>query len=45
MPDAVGSDRSLLTDASGMGTLTRLAPRELVDEVIAAAGRREIRKE
>jgi hypothetical protein len=44
MPDAVGSDRSLLTDAIGIGTLTRLAPRELVDEVIAAAGRKEIRR-
>ena len=44
MPDAEGSDRSLLTDAIGIGTLTRLVPRELVDEVVASAGRKEIRK-
>lgn len=43
MPDAGDSDRSLLTDAIGIGTLTRLVPRELVDEVVAAAGRKEIR--
>jgi len=44
MPDAVGGDRSSLTDAIGIGTLTRLVPRELVDEVIASAGRKEIRR-
>jgi hypothetical protein len=44
MPDSVVGDGSLLTDAIGIGTLTRLVPRELVDEVIASAGRREIRK-
>lgn len=33
-----------LTDAIGIGTLTRLVPRELVDEVIASEGRAEIRK-
>jgi Insertion element 4 transposase N-terminal/Transposase DDE domain len=33
-----------LTDAVGIGTLTRLVPRELVDEVIASEGRTEIRK-
>jgi len=33
-----------LTDAIGIGTLTRLVPRELVDEVIASGGRTEIRK-
>jgi Insertion element 4 transposase N-terminal/Transposase DDE domain len=35
---------SSLTDAIGIGTLTRLVPRELVDEVVAAHGRTEIRK-
>ena len=44
MPYAEGSDRSSLTDAIGIGTLTRLVPRELVDEVVASAGRREIRR-
>jgi hypothetical protein len=44
MPDSVGSDRSYLTDAIGIGTLTRLVPRELVDEVVASAGRKEIRR-
>jgi Insertion element 4 transposase N-terminal len=44
MPDAVDSDRSSLTDAIGIGTLTRLVPRELVDEVVASAGRKEIRR-
>jgi hypothetical protein len=33
-----------LTDRIGIGVLTRLVPRELVDEVVAAAGRREKRK-
>jgi hypothetical protein len=44
MPDAVGSDRSSLTDAIGIGTLTRLVPRELVDEVVASEGRKELRR-
>jgi transposase IS4-like protein len=44
MPDAEGSNRSSLADAIGIGTLTRLVPRELVDEVVASAGRREIRR-
>lgn len=35
---------SSLTDAIGIGTLTRLVPRELVDEVVASEGRKEIRK-
>jgi len=43
MPDAAGSDRSL-TDAIGIGTLTRLVPRELVDEVVASEGRKELRR-
>lgn len=33
-----------LTDAIGIGTLTKLVPRELVDEIIASAGRVEVRK-
>lgn len=33
-----------LTDKIGLGVLTRLAPRELVAEVIAETGKREIRK-
>lgn len=47
MPDTVtGSSlaSASLTDAIGIGTLTRLVPRELVDEVVASAGRTEIRK-
>src|SRR5215469_11464741 len=44
MADAEVGDRSLLTDAIGIGTLTRLVPRELVDEVVASEGRKEIRK-
>jgi hypothetical protein len=44
MPDAAGGDRASLTDAIGIGTLTRLVPRELVDEVVASAGRKEIRR-
>jgi hypothetical protein len=35
---------SSLTDAIGIGTLTRLVPRELVDEVVASRARTEIRK-
>ncbi|MGH3390378.1 MAG: IS4 family transposase [Actinomadura sp.] len=47
--DGFGSDSSAgdgidLTDRIGIGVLTRLIPRELVDEVIAEAGRREQRK-
>jgi Insertion element 4 transposase N-terminal/Transposase DDE domain len=44
MPDSVVGGGPLLTDAIGIGTLTRLVPRELVDEVVASAGRKEIRK-
>lgn len=33
-----------MTDAIGIGTLTRLIPRELADEVVASEGRTEIRK-
>jgi Insertion element 4 transposase N-terminal/Transposase DDE domain len=33
-----------LTDVIGIGTLTRLVPRELVDEVVSSAGRKEIRR-
>jgi hypothetical protein len=33
-----------LPDRIGIGVLTRLVPRELVDEVVVAAGRREQRK-
>jgi hypothetical protein len=35
---------SSLTDAIGIGTLTRLIPRELVDEVVGSLGRKELRK-
>jgi hypothetical protein len=35
---------SSLTDVIGIGTLTRLVPRELVDEVLLSLGRREQRK-
>src|ERR1700756_1926288 len=35
---------SSLTDAIGIGTLTRLVPRELVDEVVGSLGRKEIRR-
>jgi hypothetical protein len=35
---------SSLTYAIGIGTLTRLVPRELVDEVVASEGRKEMRK-
>src|ERR1700739_2405460 len=44
MADAEVGDRSLLTDAIGIGTLTRLVPRELGDGVGASRGRRKIRK-
>jgi len=44
MSDVEAGGESLLTDAIGIGTLTRLVPRELVDEVVASAGRREIRR-
>jgi hypothetical protein len=39
-----GSASSSLVDAIGIGTLTRLVPRELVDEVILSQGRKEQRK-
>jgi hypothetical protein len=38
------SSSSSLTDAIGIGTLTRLVPRELVDEVVLFLGREEQRK-
>jgi hypothetical protein len=44
MPGAGVSDGLSLTDAIGIGTLTRLVPRELVDEVVLSAGRKEIRR-
>jgi hypothetical protein len=47
MPETVTSSSetpSSLTDAIGIGTLTRLVPRELVDEVVASQGRAEIRR-
>jgi hypothetical protein len=44
MPVSGVGDRSSLTDAIGIGTLTRLVPRELVDEVVSSAGRKEIRR-
>jgi hypothetical protein len=44
MPNAEYGDGSSLADAIGIGTLTRLVPRELVDEVVGSAGRKEIRK-
>jgi hypothetical protein len=39
-----GGTSSSLTDAIGIGTLTRLVPRELVDEVVGSLGRKEIRR-
>jgi Insertion element 4 transposase N-terminal/Transposase DDE domain len=42
--DGEGGGFSFLTDAIGIGTLTRLVPRELVDEIVASHGRTEIRK-
>lgn len=39
-----GSAGIRLTDRIGIGVLTRLLPRDLVDEVIAEAGRREQRR-
>jgi Insertion element 4 transposase N-terminal/Transposase DDE domain len=46
MPEAENGNirASSLTDVIGIGTLTRLVPRELVDEVIASQGRKELRK-
>lgn len=47
MPETVASNSDIplsLTDAIGVGVLTRLVPRELVDEVVASEGRKEIRK-
>jgi hypothetical protein len=42
--DGAGMAASYLTDAIGIGTLTRLVTRELADEVIGSLGRTEIRK-
>jgi hypothetical protein len=39
-----GAAFSSLTDAIGIGTLTRLVPRELADEVVLSLGRKEQRK-
>jgi len=41
LPGALGGGR--LTDRTGIGVLTRLVPRDLVDEVLAETGRREKR--
>jgi hypothetical protein len=41
---SISDMRSSLTDAIGIGVLTRLVPRELVDEIITSEGRKEIRK-
>jgi uncharacterized protein (UPF0254 family) len=46
MPEAesgISGASSSLTDAIGIGTLTRLVPRELVDEVVLSLGRGEQR--
>jgi len=42
--DDAGAAVSYLPDAIGIGTLTRLVPRELVDEVVGSLNRTEIRK-
>jgi hypothetical protein len=42
--EGVRSSAPYLTDAIGIGTLTRIVPRELVDEVVLSLGRREQRK-
>lgn len=42
--DSNGESSYSLTDAIGIGTLTRLVPRELVDEVVGSLGRKEIRQ-
>lgn len=47
MPETVASSSDFplaLTDAIGVGVLTKLVPRELVDEVVASEDRKEIRK-
>lgn len=46
MPESEGGDSgtSFLTDIIGIGTLTRLVLRELVDEVAASLGRKELRE-
>lgn len=44
MTEAGNIRASSLTDVIGIGTLTRLVPRELVDEVVLALGRKEQRK-
>jgi len=40
---SIVSDHDRLTDAIGIGVLTRLLDRDLVDEVVVAADRREKR--
>ncbi|KAA2252732.1 IS4 family transposase, partial [Solihabitans fulvus] len=40
---SIVSDHGRLTDAIGIGVLTRLVDRDLVDEAIAAADRQEKR--
>ena len=42
--DSAAIAGSYLPDAMGIGTLTRLVPRELVDEVVGSLGRAEARK-
>jgi hypothetical protein len=42
--DGNSGGRVSLADAIGIGTLTRLVPRELVDEVVLSLGRKELRK-
>src|SRR5579859_53126 len=42
--DGVGAAAPYLPDAIGIGTLTRLVPRELVDEITASLDRTEIRR-
>ena len=47
MPESLTSNSDILpslTDAIGIGVLARLVPPELVDEVVASEGRKEIRK-
>ena len=44
MTGSSSTSSSSLTDAIGIGTLTRLVTRELVDEVVASEGRTEIRE-
>jgi hypothetical protein len=42
--DGNGGRSVSLPDVIGIGTLTRLVPRELVDEVVLSLGRKELRK-